>query len=56
MFKKILDMYIKIRYLKSCGWYKNLNGGYTESHCMSYLSLKEIWNMSIEEIRRNLNV
>lgn len=51
MIKKILSFYTKIKYLKSYGWYRNLHGGFTHSHCMMTCTLKEIWNMSIDEIR-----
>lgn len=55
MFKKIKRYVNRINTLKSRGWYQNLAGGMTDSHCMGVLTLKDIYTMSEERFSRILS-
>ena len=43
-------IYIKrVKYLSSKGWYLNMAGGMTDSHCMRIISKKNLVQMSEDE-------
>ena len=42
----------KKKILLNKGWYKNLNGGYTESHCMKIITKDQLKNIDIEYIKK----
>ena len=55
MFKKIKRYVNRVNTLESRGWYRNLAGGMTDSHCMGVLTLKDIYTMSEKEFSRILS-
>lgn len=38
----LLRYFRRVRLLKERGWYKNLRGGYTQSHCMNTISRRDL--------------
>lgn len=55
IFKKIKRYVERKKALENRGWYRNLAGGMTDSHCMGVLTLKDIFKMSEERFSRILS-
>lgn len=49
---KCIRYFKRVKQLLEHGWYKNMSGGFTEGHCMVFLSRKELFNMTDEEFER----
>ena len=47
--KKLIRYFKRVGHLLELGWYRNMSGGFTEGHCMGFLSRKELFNMTDEE-------
>ena len=52
--KKIIRYFNRVMQLIEYGWYINMSGGFTESHCIGFLTNKDIFNMTNEEFERVL--
>lgn len=51
MILRLLRYNRRKKYLKSRGWYSNLNGGMTHGHCMAALDWHDIMEMSDAEFK-----
>ena len=49
---KCIRYFNRVKQLLRLGWYRNISGGFTEGHCMSFISRKELFNMVEEEFAR----
>lgn len=49
---KCIRYFNRVKQLLRLGWYRNISGGFTEGHCMSFISRKELFNMAEEEFAR----
>lgn len=50
--KNLKDLLIyskRVMFLKSKGWYRNITGGMTDSHCMRVISKERLVKMSEDE-------
>lgn len=44
-FKNFISYRRKIAYLRKTGWYKSMSGSWVDSHCMRFLTRRDIWRM-----------
>ena len=49
---KCIRYFKRVKQLLELGWYRNMSGGFTEGHCMGFISKKELFNMTEEEFTR----
>lgn len=42
----------RVNLLIDRGWYRNLAGGFTEKHCMSFINKKDLYNIPEDEFRK----
>ena len=50
--RKCIRYFKRLKQLLKLGWYRNMSGGFTEGHCMSFISREELFNMTEEEFVR----
>ena len=50
--RKCIDYFKRANQLIERGWYRNMNGGFTEGHCMGFISKKKLFNMDEKEFKR----
>ena len=53
--RKYIKYYKRIKKLQSLGWYKNMAGGFTESHCMYVISKRELLKMSDKDFLKMIS-
>ena len=47
--RKYIRYFKRVKQLLELGWYRNMSGGFTERHCMGFLSRQELFDMTDEE-------
>ena len=50
--RKYIRYFKRVKQLLELGWYRNMSGGFTEGHCMGFISKKELFDMTEEEFTR----
>lgn len=44
----------KVKLLESCGWYRNMMGGYTHPHAMDFMTFREIQGLDLKQLEYKL--
>lgn len=52
LIKKHIVYFKRVGQLINLGWYRNMAGGFTDSHCIAAITNKDLFNMTDEKFEK----